>query len=164
MWQGGEGKAERDAGGEGKAAFPIRQSWRIQKGKCRTGETGDGRRGTGKGERGMVKRETEKSPTLRERGGLRGRFSEISKDREIGISKVFSERSGYRDIETDYREIGVILLLRSQRPRHRYRWSLHWMIRHWRWYWHLSRRSHRRLAVLVAVQRTSLQRRLGKRS
>ena len=110
------------------------------------------------GDKNVAKMQNNKSPTLRERGGFWERFSEISRDRYFDISKLFSRKSGYRDIETDYRESGIILLPRSQRPR---RWGCH------RWWCRL--RSFDRLMSFEIVglavgQRTSQRRQLGKRS
>ena len=75
------------------------------------------------GDKNVAKMQNNKSPTLRERGGFWERFSEISRDRYFDISKLFSRKSGYRDIETDYRESGIILLPRSLRPQ---RWGRCW--------------------------------------
>ena len=104
------------------------------------------------------KKKKRKIPYSTRERGIGERFSEISRDRYFDISKLFSRKSGYRDIETDYRESGIILLLRSLRPQ---RWGCH------RWWCRLrsfDRSMSFEIVVLAVGQRTSQRKRLGKRS
>ena len=115
--------------GEGEAAFPIRQSWRIQKGKCRTGERGKGEAGGrggegeaafpirhvwriqkrempngGKGRR-MDRRETREEIEGKREEGIAGIPAKTRHTQETGNKE---EGAGNKKSPTPVRERGII--------------------------------------------------------